>query len=95
MTAEDAELWMEALVPLMRYYIKRDPPQYKLYFRMYWGAHHVANPMGFLRARCEETASPAGARNSGRSRAAAGTRKPARSRSAAATSSSAAKASAT
>ena len=45
----DMELWMDALIPLMRRTIKKDPDQCKLYRSMYWGANHIVNPMGFLR----------------------------------------------
>ena len=45
----NALLWMEALERLMRRCAKRDPLQCSFYRRMYWGANHVANPMGFLR----------------------------------------------
>jgi len=49
MTKKNALLWMEALERLMRRCAKRDPLQCSFYRRMYWGANHVANPMGFLR----------------------------------------------
>jgi hypothetical protein len=50
MTKEDAALWQEALVPLMRRTIKRDPPQYKFYRCLYYGVQSIVNPMGFLRS---------------------------------------------
>ena len=49
----DAELWMDALVPLLRRAVKKDPEACKLYRAMYWGANHIVNPMGFLRGRDE------------------------------------------
>lgn len=49
----DAELWMDALVPLLRRAMKKDPDACKLYRAMYWGANHIVNPMGFLRGRDE------------------------------------------
>jgi len=49
MTKTDAELWMEAMVRLMRRTVKRWPESCRFYRCLYWGANHVANPMGFLR----------------------------------------------
>ena len=50
MTKQDAEFWMEALVPLIRRAVKAlDQERARFYRSMYWGANHVAHPMGFLR----------------------------------------------
>jgi hypothetical protein len=49
MSIEDAVLWQESLVPLMRRTIKRDPPQYKFYWSLYYGVQPIVSPHGFLR----------------------------------------------
>lgn len=49
MSLEDAMLWQEALVPLMRKTIRRDPNQWKFYRCLYYGVQHIVNPQGFLR----------------------------------------------